>query len=151
MPQEKTVAIGDNIKRIDAVGKVTGETPYPGDIDMAGQLWMKIRFSDRAHARVVAIDTQAAEALAGVVRIFTAKDVPHNEYGLVTKDQPVLCGPGSEKPGSDVVRCYMDNVAIVVAESEALAAQAAKLIRIEYEDLPTVFDPFEAMLWSRVR
>lgn len=147
MPQEKTVAIGDNIKRLDAVGKVTGETPYPGDIDLPGQLWMKIRFSDRAHARVVAVDLQAAEALAGVVRIFTARDVPHNEYGLVTKDQPVMCGPGSSSqvPGADIVRCYMDYVAVVVAETEAIAAQAAKLIDVTYEDLPAVFDPRVAM------
>ncbi|MCC6896397.1 MAG: xanthine dehydrogenase family protein [Anaerolineae bacterium] len=141
------VAIGDNIKRIDAVGKVTGETPYPGDIDMPGQLWMKIRFSDRAHARVVAIDSRPAEALAGVVRIFTAKDVPQNEYGLVTKDQPVMCGPGSNSrvPGADIVRCYMDVVAVVVAETEAIAARAAKMIDVTYEDLPAVFDPQAAM------
>jgi len=147
MPQNKTVAIGDNITRIDAVGKVTGEASYPGDIDMEGQLWMKLRFSDRAHARVLAIDTKAAEALPGVVRIFTAKDVPHNEYGLVTKDQPVLCGPGSNSqvPGADIVRCYMDCVAVVVAETEATAAKAAKLIDITYEDLPTVFTPDAAM------
>jgi CO/xanthine dehydrogenase Mo-binding subunit len=112
---------------------------------MDGQLYMKIRFSDRAHARVTAIHTGDAEALPGVVAIFTAKDIPVNEYGLVTKDQPVLCGPGSSKPGAENVRCYMDNVAVVVAETEALAAQAAKLIRVEYEDLQPVFDPFEAM------
>jgi CO/xanthine dehydrogenase Mo-binding subunit len=143
--ESKTIAIGQNIKRIDALGKVTGETPYPGDIDIEGQLWMKIRFSDRAHARVVAIDTSAAEAVAGVAGIFTAKDVPVNEYGLVTKDQPVLCGPGSSRSGADVVRCYMDMVAVVVAETEEIAAHAAKLIDITYEDLPTVFDPVEAM------
>lgn len=146
MEREKSIAIGKQVRRIDALGKVTGETPYPGDFEMDGQLWMKIRFSDRAHARILSIDTSEAEALPGVVRILTAKDVPVNEYGLVTKDQPVLCGPGSSKLGADVVRCYMDNVALVVAETEAIAAQAAKLIRIEYEDLPTVFDPEAAML-----
>ncbi|MBA3871667.1 MAG: xanthine dehydrogenase family protein [Anaerolineae bacterium] len=147
MPKETTVAIGQNVKRLDAVGKVTGETPYPSDINMDGQLWMKIRFSDRAHARVVAIDTQAAQALSGVVRIFTAKDVPQNEYGLVTKDQPVMCGPGSHSQvqGADIVRCYMDYVAVVVAETEAIAAQAVKLIHITYEDLPTIFDVETAM------
>src|SRR5690349_8724095 len=147
MSQDKTVAIGDNITRIDAVGKVTGEASYPGDIDMEGQLWMKLRFSDRAHARVLAIDTKSAESLPGVVRIFTAKDVPHNEYGLVTKDQPVLCGPSSNSqvPSADIVRCYMDCVAVVVAETEAIAAQAAKLIDITYEDLPAVFTPEAAM------
>ncbi len=147
MPQDKTVAIGDNIRRIDAVGKVTGEASYPGDIDMEGQLWMKLRFSDRAHARVLSIDTSVADRLSGVIRIFTAKDVAHNEYGLVTKDQPVLCGPGSNSqvPGADIVRCYMDCIAVVVAETEAIAAQAAKLINVTYEDLPAVFTPEAAM------
>ena len=145
MPQEQTVTIGQSIKRIDALSKVTGEAPYPGDIDMDGQLWLKIRFSDRAHARVLAIDTQAAETLAGVHAVFTAKDIPVNEYGLVTKDQPVLCGPGSAMPGADVVRCYADMVAVVVADTEAIATEAAALIDITYEDLPLVTDPELAM------
>jgi CO/xanthine dehydrogenase Mo-binding subunit len=142
---DKTVLIGQSIRRVDAIGKVTGETPYPGDIDMDGQLWMKLRFSDRAHARITAMDTSAAEALPGVVAVFTAKDVPHNEYGLVIKDQPVLCGLGSANPDAEIVRCYADCVAIVVAETEAIAARAAKLIQVTYEDLPPVFDPYEAM------
>lgn len=145
MAKDGLISIGQSVKRIDALGKVTGEAPYPGDIDMDGQLWMKIRFSDRAHARVLAIDTRAAAALPGVHDIFTAADVPVNEYGLVMKDQPVLCGPGSSKPGTDIVRCYADMVAIVVAETEAIAAQAARLIDITYEDLPAVFDPEAAM------
>jgi CO/xanthine dehydrogenase Mo-binding subunit len=147
MGNAKTIALGHSIKRLDAVGKVTGETPYPGDINIDGQLWMKLRFSDRAHARVVAIDTSSAEALPGVVRIFTAKDVPHNEYGLVTKDQPVMCGPDSNSqiPGADIARCYADCIAVVVAETEAIATHAAKRIEIIYEDLPAVFDMEEAM------
>ncbi len=142
---EKTVAVGQSVRRIDARGKVTGEAPYPGDFDMPGQLWMKIRFSDRAHARIVALDTRAAESAPGVQRVFTARDVPVNEYGLVTKDQPVLCGPGSAIPGADVVRCYMDAVALVVADTEAAAAAAVRLIDITYEDLPAVFDAEAAM------
>ena len=147
MSNEKSIAIGQSIKRLDALGKVTGETPYPGDIDMDGQLWMKLRFSDRAHARVIKIDTQKAEVLPGVMRIFTAKDVPQNEYGLVTKDQPVLCGPGStsQVSGADIVRCYADCIAVVIAETEAIAGQAAKLIDITYQDFPAVFDPIESM------
>jgi CO/xanthine dehydrogenase Mo-binding subunit len=142
---EKPISIGRSVHRLDAVGKVTGETPYPGDIDMPGQLWMKMRFSDRPHARVISIDAHKAEALPGVHAVLTAKDVPCNEYGLVTKDQPVLCGPGSGNPDAEIVRCYMDNVAVVIADSEVIAAQAVKLIEIEYEDLPSVFDPYEAM------
>ncbi|NWF68938.1 MAG: xanthine dehydrogenase family protein [Chloroflexi bacterium] len=141
----ESIAVGHTVKRIDALGKVTGTTPYPGDIDMQGQLWMKLRYSERAHARIVAVDTRAAQALPGVVRVFTAKDVPVNEYGLIIRDQPVLCGPGSAKPGADIVRCYADYVAAVVAENESIAAAAARLIQVEYEDLPTVFDPEAAM------
>jgi CO/xanthine dehydrogenase Mo-binding subunit len=145
MPKDRDVVIGQSVKRIDAHGKVTGETPYPGDIDMPDQLWMKIRFSDRAHARVLSVDTSQALALKGVVAVFTAEDVPVNEYGLVMKDQPVICGLGSDIPGTDVVRTYMDYVAVVVAESEAIAAEAVKHIVVEYEDLTPVFDPETAM------
>lgn len=145
MSKDKTVVIGQSIKRIDALGKVTGETPYPGDIYIDGQLWMRIKFSDRAHARVLNVDTSQAEALDGVVGVFTSADVPVNEYGLVFKDQPVLCGPGGNKVGTDVVRCYMDMVATVVAETDAIAKQAVDLIQIDYEDLPAVFDADEAM------
>jgi CO/xanthine dehydrogenase Mo-binding subunit len=145
MSKRDTIAIGKNVQRIDAVAKVTGAAPYPGDIDQPGQLWMKIKYSDRAHARVVHIDTRAAEALPGVVRVFTAADVPVNEYGLVIKDQPVLVGPGGDKPGTDIARCYMDNIALVVAETDAIAAQAVQLVRVEYDELPAVFSPEEAM------
>ncbi len=137
--------IGRSVHRLDAVGKVTGETPYPGDIDMEGQLWMKIRFSDRVHARITAIDTSQAEAYPGVVAVFTARDVPVNEYGLIMPDQPVLCGPGSAREGANIVRCIGDQVALVVADSEAAAAEAARLIDITYEDLPVVASSEEAL------
>src|SRR5829696_3997137 len=107
-------AIGQSHKRIDAVGKVTGATLYPGDINLPGQLHMKILFAGRPHARITRLDTAKAEALPGVVAVFTAKDVPHNEYGLIAPDQPVLCGPGSSKPGAEVVRFVGDQVALVV-------------------------------------
>ena len=148
MPAETGSVIGESIKRIDARGKVTGETAYPGDIDIEGQLWMRIKFSERAHARVIGINVAAAEALPGVVRVFTSLDVPVNEYGLVIKDQPVLCGPGGDKAGADAVRCYMDMVAVAVAETDAIASKAIELIQVQYEDLPAVFDAEEAMLAS---
>jgi len=77
--------------------------------------------------------------------VFTARDVPVNEYGLIMPDQPVLCGPGSDKPGADVVRFVGDQVALVVAETERAAAKARNLIRVEYEDLPVITDPREAL------
>ena len=82
------------------------------------------------------IDTRATSALPGVHAVFTAADVPVNEYGLVIKDQPVLCGPGSGIAGADIVRSYMDCVAVVIAEDEAIATEAAALVEIDYEDLP---------------
>ena len=145
MSKENAGVIGKSAQRMDALGKVTGAAPYPGDIDMEGQLWMRVKFSDRAHARVLAVDARKAEALDGVLRVFTSVDVPVNEYGLVIKDQPVLCGPGGSKRGSDVVRCYMDMVATVVAETDAIARQAVDLIEVQYQDLQAVFDPQEAM------
>lgn len=137
--------IGRSIQRVDAVSKVTGEALYPGDLSMKGMLYMKMLFSERAHARIRSVDTSTAEAHPGVAAVYTAGDVPCNEYGLIKNDQPVLCGPGSSKPGADVVRSTMDNIALVIAETETAAAAACRLIRVDYEELPAVFDPFEAM------
>ncbi len=65
MSDKETVIVGQSVKRIDALGKVTGETAYPSDIDIEGQLWLKIKFSERAHARILGVDSQAALALDG--------------------------------------------------------------------------------------
>jgi CO/xanthine dehydrogenase Mo-binding subunit len=137
--------VGRSVQRLDAVGKVTGQTPYPGDLNIDGQLWLKVRFSDRVHARVVSLDTSRAEAYPGIVSVLTARDVPVNEYGLILPDQPVLCGPGSSKAGADIVRCLADQIALVVAETEEAAAAARDLIEVTYEDLPIVADPEQAM------
>jgi len=140
-----TKIVGKSVKRVDAHSKVTGKALYPDDLRMEGLLHMKVLFSERAHARILAIDTSRAEAYPGVAAVLTAKDVPVNEYGLIMPDQPVLCGPGSSKAGADIVRTTMDHVALVVAETERAAEAARDLIRVECEDLPAVFDPFEAM------
>ncbi|MEO1165472.1 MAG: aldehyde oxidase, partial [Chloroflexota bacterium] len=145
MPNNDTVIIGKSVKRIDAHSKVIGEASYPGDIDIEGQLWLKIKYSDHTHARVLSVDASEALALDGVVAVYTSLDVPVNEYGLVIKDQPVICGPGSDIAGSDIVRTYMDYVAVVVAETDAIATQALDLIAVDYEILPSVFDPEDAM------
>jgi len=138
-------AIGQSLPRVDALAKVTGIAKYPGDLDMPGQLWMKILFAGRPHARIKSLNTAKAKQHPGVVAVFTAKDVPNNEYGLIMPDQPVLCGPGSSKEGADVVRFVGDQVALVVAETEHAAAEARALIEIEWEDLPVITDPREAM------
>ena len=142
-------SIGQSFPRLDALDKVTGKALYSGDIVRPGMLHMKTLFAGRPHARVIRIDTSAAEALPGVVAIYTARDVPVNEYGLQKKDQPVLCGPSHLPAGTgvagDVVRCEGDLVAAIVAETETIAAQARDLIKVEYADLPAVFDAAEAM------
>ncbi len=137
--------IGKSVERLDAEGKVTGKTLYPGDIDFPNQVYMKILFAGRPHAIVRSIDTSQAEALEGVLAVFTARDVPINEYGLGIADQPVLCGPGSSKLFADRVRFIGDQVALVVAESEQIAARGRDLILVEYEDLPVITDPEVAM------
>ncbi len=140
-----TDTIGRSVARVDARAKVTGEAMYPGDLTMPGMLHGKILFAGRPHARILRIDTSAAMAVPGVVAILTARDVPVNEYGLQIPDQPVLCGPGSGKEGADVVRFVGDQVALVVAETEQAASRARDLVRVEYEDLPVITDPFEAL------
>jgi len=143
--------IGQSKPRLDALGKVTGETPYSGDLSMKGMLHMKILFAGRPHARIKQIMLDHAQAAPGVVAIFTARDVPVNEYGLQWKDQPVLCGPGSTKHGADIARFVGDQVAVVVAQTEAQADAARKLIKVEYEDLPVVTDVEQAMRPGSVR
>lgn len=129
--------LGESTTRIDAVAKVTGAAAYPGDINLPGQLWMKVLFARRAHARIKRLDVSKAERAPGVVRVFTARDVPVNEFGLIFFDAPVLA--------DDIVRWVGEKVALVVAETEKQAEHARDLIQVEYEDLPVTTDPREAM------
>lgn len=140
-----TALVGKPVPRIDARSKVTGEAMYPADLAMPGMLFARILFSGRPHARVLDVQTTEASAVAGVRAIFTSRDVPVNERGLQIPDQPVLCGPGSSKPGADIVRFVGDQVALVVADDERVAVRARDLIRVRYEDLPVISDPEEAL------
>ncbi len=130
--------VGVSHPRHDARDKVTGAANYPADLIRPGMVRLKTVFARRAHARIVSIDVAAALAVPGVVAVLTARDVPHNRYGLIDADQPVLC--------DDVVRYEGDRVALVAAETELAAARAAELVRVEYADLPLVTDPRAAML-----
>ncbi|MCZ2127176.1 MAG: xanthine dehydrogenase family protein molybdopterin-binding subunit [Anaerolineales bacterium] len=138
-------SVGTSIPRVDALGKVIGKAEYSGDRLQPDTLHMKTLMAERPHAQVLAIRVEKALAAPGVAAAYTAADVPVNEYGLQIPDQPVLCGPGSSVPGAEFVRFVGDQVAVVVAESEAQAAAAIKLVEVDYEDLPPLTDPVAAM------
>ncbi len=131
--------IGQSVPRVDALAKVKGEAVYASDMILPGQTYMKVLLAHRPHALVKKVDTTRAEALPGVLAVLTSRDVPVNEFGYYTYDQPVLCGP-SAKPYADRVRYVGDRVAAVIAESEEIATQALELIAVDYEDLPVVCD-----------
>lgn len=136
--------LGQSIPRVDAKSKVTGEALYPGDYNLPDQLYMKVLFAGIPHAIIHSIDTSEAEKVPGVIRVLTAKDVPNNEYGLISPDQPVLCGPGSNNPAANKVRFIGDQVALVIAESERSAALARDLIKVHFEKIAIVSDVMEA-------
>lgn len=131
--------VGTSVTRLDIHTKVQGQRKYPQDFNMEGQLYAVVVWAEHPHAIVKHMDISAAEALPGVVRVITYKDVPVNEYGINIKDQPVLVAEG------DKVRWMGDRIAIVVAESQQAAEQARKLVKVEYDPLPVVTDPREAM------
>jgi len=133
----RTSVIGQPLPRHDALAKVTGDARYPGDLLGTDILHLKIVYAGRPHARIVLIDPSAALTAPGVVAVLTAADVPYNAFGLIEHDQPVLCG--------DRVRFAGDKVAVVVAETNDAAEDAARLVVVTYEDLPAVTDPRDAL------
>ena len=131
------ITVGQSVVRRDAQAKVTGSATYARDLSLPRMWHMKLLFAARPHARLLAVDTSRALAQPGVHAIFTARDVPHNRYGLLIPDQPVFC--------DEVVRFVGDRVAAVVAETPEQAAAAAALVEVRYEDLPVVADPAQAL------
>ncbi|MCP3029909.1 xanthine dehydrogenase subunit D [Halobacillus sp. A1] len=127
-----------NRKRPDGPDKVTGRLNYLTDLHFPHMLYGKIKRSAYPHARILSIHTEEAEQLPGVRAVVTFKDVPGlNAFGIVTPDQPVLC--------EDTVRYVGDAVAAVAADTKEMAEHACSLIAIEYEPLPVVDDPAEAL------
>jgi CO/xanthine dehydrogenase Mo-binding subunit len=136
---------GQSIPRMDAYTKVSGRALYPGDINLPNQIYLKILFSNKPHAIIKRVDTHLADQMDGVIATFTARDVPNNEYGLIINDQPVLCGPGSTKKYADRVRFVGDQVALLIAETEEIAARALNFVSVDYSELPVVVEPLVAM------
>ncbi len=134
---EKETYIGKRVTKPDAPDKATGRTVYINDMVVPRMLYGKILHSGRAHAKIVSIDTSAARALPGVHVVLTGADIPELRFGPTRDNVPLKAGK---------VRCVRDEVAAVAAETEAIAEAAIRLIKVEYEDLPAVFSPADAML-----
>jgi len=118
--------------QVTAQEKVLGRAAYAGDLSLAGMLHAKLLRSPHPHARILSIDTSAAAALPGVKAVVTGADVPERRWGVHHKQQTVLA--------KGVVRFVGEEVAAVVATSEAVAQDALDLIRVEYEEMPAVLD-----------
>src|SRR5262247_1941017 len=135
--------VGKGTQRQDMLGHVTGTSTYFNDHKVQGMLHLKVVRSTQAHARLRRIDTTEAERSPGVRRIIRGADVPRNLNTLLSlinfgkDDEPSLA--------VDKVRYKGEPVVAVIAESEAAAMAARKLVRIDYEILPAVFDVEEAL------
>lgn len=128
--------IGKDIPRPDGPDKAAGKALYIHDLKRPGMLYGKIKFSDLPHARIKHIDTSEAERLPGVKAVITAKNTPEIRFGFLRDNMALK---------KDKVRQYRDEVAAVAAIDPEIAEEAVDLIRIEYEPLPGVFSPQEAM------
>ena len=130
--------VGSRVPMVDSVDKVTGAGKYADDLALPGMLVARILHSPHAHARIRSIDTSEAERLSGVHAVVTGRETPV-KYGIlpVGHDETIFA--------ADKVRYIGDNVAGVAAESEAIAEEALRLVKVDYEVLPAWFDPEESM------
>ena len=132
-PKIELGKVGESVKRVDAIPKVTGEFAYSSDLVDAGMLWGQTLRSPHAHALIHSIDISQALTMPGVHAVLTHEDVPGDKrYGLEFADQPVLA--------FDRVRYFGEPVALVAAEHPEQARRAAERIVVEYEPLEPVVD-----------
>src|SRR5687767_5096216 len=134
---ERTWAVGRSVPRVDGVEKVTGGARYVADLTVPGMLVARALRSPFAHARIVRIDTSRARKVPGVRAVVTGADNEGRLWGASIKDQPVLA--------LDVVRYVGEEVAAVAALDLEAAEEALNLIEVEYEELPAVFHPLDAL------
>jgi CO/xanthine dehydrogenase Mo-binding subunit len=141
--RESARAVGDAAGIIDGAEKVTGALGYTADMAIPGLLHTKLVLSERPHARIVALDLAAAGAMPGVAGIFWHGNTPHGRYNssIWFEGQEAL---EDEEMFPEVVRHVGDRVAAVVAETPEIAARAARLIRVTYEDRLAMLDPLAA-------
>ena len=128
--------VGQRVPKLDAMDKATGRAEYGHDLRLPGMLAGKILYAGIPHARIVSIDVSRAKQLPGVKAVITGADDPAYKFGY---------GADNTALKRDKVRCRRDEVAAVAAVDEDTAEEALELIKIEYEELPAVFDPVAAL------
>ncbi|HLP18261.1 MAG TPA: 2Fe-2S iron-sulfur cluster-binding protein, partial [Bacteroidota bacterium] len=132
--------IGSRLPKMDSEKFAMGERPYIDDITMDGMQYAAFVFSPHPRIRVDAIDASAAEQLAGVTRVVTARDVPGERVqGLIYRDWPLFIAEG------EITHCIGDILAAVIATDVRTARCGAELVKIAYEKLPGIYDPEEAL------
>jgi carbon-monoxide dehydrogenase large subunit len=143
---------GAHVSRLEDLRLITGAGTYAADWNLPGQLYAHFVRADRAHARIVSIDTEAARSAPGVAGIYTGADAMSAGYtrGLVLLTFPGKGGMQARIPDRPVlaharVRFVGEPLALVVASSPSAAQDAAELICVEYEDLPVIIDPQAAL------
>ncbi len=146
--KENFSIIGKRLGGLDEKDKVLGNVVFADDFVMPGMLYARVFRAEKASAKIKCLDILRAQSLPGVICVLTADDVPHNEsvknvvgqtteVGLLEAKHQVLV--------KERVRYWGEAIALVAAESPDTACRALELIEVEYEDLPAVFDPLEAM------
>ena len=138
MKNEQHRIIGRSVLKADAIEQLKGTVAYAADISLDNVVELVVLRSDRPHARILSIDASPALNMPGCLSVFTAADIPgNNRLGIINKDQRLLA--------DDKVRFVGDPVACVAAETKSAAEEAAREIRILYEDLPAIFEPEDAL------
>ena len=137
-PGTRTTVLGTNEIRVEGRAKVSGQQKYTADVQMPDMLWAAFTTSPLAHARIISIDTSAAKALPGVIAVLTSADIgPNKRSGRMLFDLPVLA--------YGKVHLIGDRVAAVAAETREIAEEAARMVEVEYEELPALIDPLAAL------
>ena len=133
----KLKVVGRPLGRIEGPAKVSGQTLYTADVRLPGLVWGKCLRSPYAHARIAQVNAERAKKMKGVLAVLTGQDLPPFRVGLSLQDSPILAQGKARFTG--------EKVAAVAAENLDAAEEALSLIEIDYEELPAVFDPREAM------
>jgi CO/xanthine dehydrogenase Mo-binding subunit len=128
--------IGRRVPKLDALDKATGRAEYGHDLNLPGMLTGKIHYAGIPHARIVSVDVTRARRLRGVKAVITGLDNPRHKFGYGGDNTPLK---------RDKVRTRRDEVAAVAAVDEDIAEEALGLIRVEYEELPAIYDPTAAL------